>query len=340
MNKKLLIILAVFIVFVLVLPSLIVIPFSDEHKTEATSANQKKQTAKPLSKEIDPNISVAVYRSQSKSVEDLPMHNYLVGVVASEMPAQFNIEALKAQALTARTYIVNHLLNKDKADLPKDAVVGDSTMYQVFKDKKQLKKIWGADYDWKMKKINKAVSATAGQIITYKGKPITASFFSTSNGYTENSGSYWQNDIPYLKSVPSPWDKNSPKYLNQVSMPVSTVEQDLGIQIQKESGTIGTILKRTEGHRVDTFKIGGKTFTGRTIREKLQLSSTDFNMKRNGDTLIITTKGNGHGVGMSQYGAEGLAKQGKNYKQIVEYYYTGVKVSKLSPFVAKLTAKK
>ncbi|HET7521782.1 MAG TPA: stage II sporulation protein D [Bacillales bacterium] len=332
--KSYLIIASFIVAFVLILPAAIVIPFSDAKK-QAVPANQTKQISVPET----PLLTVSVYRSHEKKVESVPLEQYLVGVVASEMPATFEMEALKAQALASRTYLVNYLLQSPDFNMPEGAEVTDTVMHQVYQDSRQLKKEWGSDYDWKIAKIKKAVQATKGEIITYNGQPIDALFFSASNGYTENSEAYWLHAIPYLKSVPSPWDRNSPKFLSHTAMSVEKVNKALGVQISK-SGPIGEIIETTPGHRVGKIEIAGKTFTGRDVREKLGLRSTDFSMKRKGDRILITTKGWGHGVGMSQYGANGMAKEGNRYKDIVKYYYQGVSISALEPYTAKLTAKK
>ncbi|MFC7391849.1 stage II sporulation protein D [Scopulibacillus cellulosilyticus] len=345
--KRAAIILGILLTVVLILPSVIVLPF-EHHADSADPKIKPKETAEinlnksasvSHTKAKDPAVNVAVYRSNEHKVESLPLHDYLVGVVGSEMPADFNIEALKAQALTARTYIVGHLLAKASIHLPDGAEVTDSTMDQAFEDKSDLKRLWGSEYDWKIKKIDKAVSETAGQILTYKGEPITASFFSTSNGYTENAEDYWNQSYPYLKSVPSPWDKKSPKYKAEKTIPVATFETDLNVTIPNQNGEIGQVLKSTPGHRVGEIKIGNKTFTGRQVREKLNLNSSDFTMIKDGNDIKVQTKGYGHGVGMSQYGANGMAKEGKNYKEIVSYYYRGVKISNMQPFVKEITAK-
>ncbi|HET7578289.1 MAG TPA: stage II sporulation protein D [Bacillales bacterium] len=326
------------VVFVLLLPAAIVLPFSGTK--EAAAPPVKKPKAVPVSApEHSPSLTVSVFRYNQKKVDSIPLEQYVIGVVASEMPATFEMEALKAQAVAARTYIVKYLLDPPDLNLPKGAEVTDTPKNQVYKDDSQLKKLWGKDYSWKIAKITKAVKATQGQIITYDGKPITASFFSTSNGYTESAGAYWQHPIPYLKSVPSPWDRNSPKFLSTETVPVQKIDQKLGVDIS-QSGPIGDVIKSTPGHRVGEVEIGDKTFTGREIREKLNLRSTDFTMKHEGSRVVITTKGWGHGVGMSQYGANGMAKQGKNYRQIIKYYYQGVSISNIGPFTTKLMAKK
>lgn len=335
--KPYLIIASFIIGFVLILPAAIVFPFSGQEEQAATPDTDK--LTKKASVPEKPLLTVSVYRSKEKRVDSVPLEKYVVGVVASEMPATFEPEALKAQALATRTYLVNYLLQSPEFNLPEGADVSDTVINQVYRNNEELKKEWGANYDWKIAKIRKAVRATKGQIITYNDNPIDAVFFSTSNGYTENSEAIWPSAIPYLKSVPSPWDQEAPKYLSRTAIPVETVDNKLNVDISK-SGPIGDVIKTTPGHRVGKIKIAGKTFTGEDIRKTLGFNSTDFTMKRKGNKVIVTTKGCGHGVGMSQYGANGMAKEGKSYKDIVQYYYQGVSISNISPYTAKLTAKK
>ncbi|MFD1708751.1 stage II sporulation protein D [Siminovitchia sediminis] len=326
-----------FIIVSFLVPVLLVLPFS---KDKPASVKQEEKTADlPAKEQQEPVTEVAVYRTVSKKVEKLPLEEYVMGVVASEMPADFEEEALKAQALTARTYIVNHLLQSGEDDIPLDADVTDTINHQVYKNKEELKHLWDQDFDWRMKKIEEAVKATEGEILTYDNKPITASFFSTSNGYTENAEDYWNNPVPYLKSVESPWDTQSPKFIDQKVMSVQDFQEKLNVNIEK-SGDLGTVTARTPGKKVAAVNIGGKTFSGREVREKLELKSTDFNWEKKGDTIVITTKGYGHGVGMSQYGANGMAKEGKKYKDIVSHYYQGVSISEANKYFDKIVASK
>lgn len=183
------------------------------------------------------------------------------------------------------------------------------------------------------------MAGTQGKILTYDNKPIEASFFSTSNGYTENAEAYWTSAIPYLKSVKSPWDKQSPKYLATQTFSVPEFQQKLGVQLSGQN-TVGQITARTPGHQVATAVINGKKLKGRDIREKLGLRSADFEWKRNGGSITITTKGFGHGVGMSQYGANYMAEQGKSVADIVKHYYQGVDISEADSFLNKYMAKK
>ncbi len=330
------IVFAAIFIIILMVPSLLVAPFIE--KTSGTLQEDLQTDQKKLVALGESPVSIPVYRSQAKVVETIPLEEYIVGVVASEMPAEFELEALKAQALAARTYIVKQLLSGKSVGVPEGAVVTDTQMHQVYKNNEELKKQWGADYDWKIQKISEAVAATKGRILTYNNQPIDATFFSTSNGFTENSEAYWSDALPYLQSVESPWDVKSPKFRDRKVYSISEFEQKLGVKL-KNDGSVGKILERTPGKRVGLVDINGKKLTGREVREKLELKSTDFSMELKGDQIVVTTEGNGHGIGMSQYGANFMAEEGKNYKDIVTYFYKGIEVAEAEKFLATYTAK-
>lgn len=340
--KPIIVLVILLIGTTLLIPSLLVLPFT-EGKTGGKLGEQLKQEKNDQTENVvtssGPAIEVAVFRMEKKQVEKLPLEKYVVGVVASEMPRDFEKEALKAQALTARTYIVNQMLNGNNAELPGGALVTDTENHQVYKSDEELKKIFGADYQWAINKITEAVNETKGQIITYEGSPIVASFFSTSNGYTENSEAIWLNAVPYLQSVESPWDLQSPKFGGQKVFTVSEFEQKLGVQLSNNK-SIGNIVERTAGKRVGKVDINGKVLQGKEIREKLGLKSTDFTWERKGDKIIVNTRGYGHGVGMSQYGANGMAAEGKTYKDIIDHYYKGVEISNSESILTKIIAQK
>ncbi|MFB7642886.1 stage II sporulation protein D, partial [Peribacillus butanolivorans] len=285
------------IIVILVVPSILVVSFSNNTKQNidqstkqdfVESTNIKENTDK---NSPDPSIEVSVYRTNTKEIENIPLEEYVVGVVASEMPVTFELEALKAQSLAARTFLVRQMLSNSKINLPDGTDITDNIQYhQVYKNKKELAIQWREDYKANISKIKKAVDATKGQILTYEEKPIDASFFSTSNGYTENSEDYWGNKTPYLKSVKSPWDIQSPKYQYQTTIQVPKFEELLGIKLNNDVN-IGKVISKSEGHRIKVFEINDKKFSGRNIRNKLKLNSSDFTFKREGSKVIINTKG-------------------------------------------------
>jgi stage II sporulation protein D len=277
----------------------------------------------------DLTIEIPLYRTKENKVEKLPLEEYLIGVVAAEMPPEFEMEALKAQAITARTYLIRRIVEKDFSDVPTGAWVNDSIQHQVYLDDETLREQWGALYEENRAKIARSVKETEGLILTYQNQPINATFFSTSNGYTENAEEYWQTEIPYLRSVPSPWDLSSPRYKETIRMPIETFEQKLGVKVSNlgDAQNWSKVIDRTTGKRINRIIIGNKTFTGREVREKLELNSSSFTWQRDKDQLLITTYGYGHGVGMSQWGADGMAKEGKKAVEILKYYYQGVELT-------------
>ncbi|WP_456277463.1 stage II sporulation protein D [Bacillus sp. AK128] len=335
--KPMIILGSVLFILTLVIPTLLVIPFTEETKGSLIEDIQPQVLSTPEVKNSIP-VSVPVYREEKDVIEEIPIEQYVIGVVASEMPAEFEMEALKAQAIAARTYIVQQLLSDKRVRTPEGSKVTDTVKHQRYKDYTDLKEDWNSDFTKNLEKITKAVNETEGQIITYDGEPIDASYFSTSNGFTENSEDYWSYEYPYLRSVQSSWGEDqSPKYIVSTTIPVSDFQSKLGVSLGNSS-EIGTITARTKGNRVGSVQIAGKTFTGKEVRELLGLYSSDFTWERKGNQIIITTKGYGHGVGMSQYGANGMAKQGKTYQEIVTHYYQGIEITNLSPYLDRLTA--
>ncbi|OIJ21770.1 stage II sporulation protein D [Anaerobacillus alkalidiazotrophicus] len=337
--RQLIIIGAILCSIILIIPTMLVLAFkgdAQEQTVNSTVVQTSNATnTQERSLESPEDLSVPVFRTKSNVIEEVDFEDYIVGVVASEMPADFSIEALKAQALTARTYIVKHMLNPIDTKLPEGALVTDTVIHQVYQNKEELQSKWGNEYDRKYSRILEAVQSTRGQVITYDGEPITATFFSTSNGYTENSEDYWQNEIPYLRGVESPWDTASPRYVAEKIISAQQFSNALGVQLPND-GTVGEITARTDSGRVAKVKINGKTFTGREVREALDLDSSDFRWERNGNNVVIETRGWGHGVGMSQYGADGMAKEGKSYQEIIQHYYQDVQISSIAPFITAL----
>lgn len=313
----------------LLIPAVILLPFSKEHRAARNTEGEPKSE----------DFTVAVFSDQKNQVEEIELETYVEGVVASEMPASFEDEALKAQALAARTYVTELIANGGATGLPVEAEITDTIAHQVYKDDEELKQIWGEAYESNKEKIEQAVAATKGEVLTYQGKPITASFFSTSNGWTENAKDYWEEDVPYLQSTESEWDLEvSPEFLHEITMPVDEFETKLGIILSE--GEIGTIVERTAGQRIKTVSIAGQTFSGREIREKLELRSSDFHWTLQGDSIVIETKGYGHGVGMSQYGANGMAIEGNTYGDIVTHYFKGVEITSVDTILSPLLAQR
>lgn len=327
------ILLSVLTASMLVIPAFFVLFFDNNDKISTREMDK-------IELELDPdqNVQVPIYRSRQKTIEVYPLEEYVRGVVAAEMPSDFEIEALKAQAIAARTYIVKRIIDKDYTDTPDGAIVTDTTQHQVFLSDEELKKLWGINYNERISKLNKAVNETYGQVITYNGQPINALYFSTGNGYTENSEEYWQKEIPYLRSVASPWDSASPKYSSTAFVSFSTFYETLNLSssiIDANNSDWIKILELTTGNRVDKLKVGEKVYSGREIREHFNLNSSSFTFEINNEGVLFNTKGYGHGVGMSQYGANGMAKEGKSAEEIIAYYYTGIEIANIDRWIKR-----
>lgn len=316
----------------IILPTIIVkLPFGTTNE-QAISGEEVGQEETMTVKED--SLDVMVKRTDSSEVEKVPLEQYVISVVASEMPAEFADEALKAQAVAARTYIIHHLQQQDDAE----TVITDSTEHQVYKNEQELQEQWGKDFQWKMEKVTAAVLATEGEVITYDELPITPTFFSMSNGYTEDAENYWGNALPYLKSVESKWEETLPDFMDQTIFTFDELSDKLNIPLQAGQ-EIAVSMTRTNSNRVAELRMNDVTFSGKDIREKLALRSSDFSIKQQNDHFIFTTKGFGHGVGMSQHGANGMANDGNSYTDILHYYYQDVAIDSLTDAVPTLVSK-
>jgi stage II sporulation protein D len=298
------------------------------------STTEKSKDTQPIENSVsEPNL-IKVYNLKNNEVMVIDFEEYLKGVVASEMPAEFNIEALKAQAVTARTYLL-YKLKKFPDGQPEhlDAPICTGTHCQVWTSKDDL--IAAHESGWYDKywgKIEEAVSSTRGQILIYESKIIEPLFHSTSGGRTENSEDVFSTSVPYLRSVESPYESNSPKLHDSIKIPVNdfinkleSVYGNLDITSDnlKDKIQLGDI---SEGGKIKSIVVDNKDISGREIRSLFNLNSTDFSFIQSGDQIEIVTTGYGHGVGMSQWGADGMADEGYNYKEILKHYYTGIEI--------------
>ena len=260
---------------------------------------------------------ITIYRSNG-SVINLNMTDYLIGVVSSEMPASFNLEALKAQSVLARTYALKAKQTGKK--------LTDTVNTQSYIDIDQMKNKWGNSFNTYYNKIKNAVENTNGEYLSYNGNYIEALYHSTNNGKTESSLDVFGNYYPYLISVSSEYDKNASSYLKAISMPLDTISNKLGLNLNNDS--VISILSYTDGGNIKEININGNNFSGKKVRELLGLRSTDFDISISDNNANITTRGYGHGVGMSQYGANGMANAGYSYKDILSHYYPGTTLTK------------
>jgi stage II sporulation protein D len=260
------------------------------------------------------------------SITELPMEDYIVSVVLREIPAGFHQETLKAQAVVARTYTVRNMRRGGKHD-PAD-ICADASCCQGY---------WGIeDYlsdggtQNVVECVRAAVNNTAGQILLYNAEPIEATYFSCSGGYTEDAVAVWGTDVPYLKATSSPGEENAKHYTDTVHFSVSEVCRKLNIDLVDSRKFKIEKITYTAGGGVDSVWICGKELKGTYIRKALGLRSTSFVITLVGTSVTITTKGYGHRVGMSQYGADAMAVQGADYTQILYHYYRGVELHSIN----------
>lgn len=290
---------------------------------------------KKTPEEISPErqVTVNVYDCQSEKIIEMEFEDYIEGVLAAEMPASFHIEALKAQALAARTYTMLRMLSFGGNGCAKHSgadICTDPAHCQAYTDPKSL----GKNY----KKIHEAVASTKGEVIVYEDKLIDAVFHSTSGGITENSEDVWVNKVPYLRSVLSQYEDHSPKLVSTKKISIDefvsgmmSLDNTIKLNKKKLSGEI-SIDERSSGGRILKIRVGNKYFTGRDIREQFGLNSSNFTMDIGKSDISFVVIGYGHGIGMSQYGADGMAQHGASYSEIIRHYYSGVDIIPMNSF--------
>lgn len=282
---------------------------------ESNSINKKDDIVK---EEVIYNNEIYIdLHKTTGEVEKMKLEDYLVGVVASEMPASFNIEAIKAQAVASRTYAMK-LIESNR-------VITDNISTQNYMSNDSLKEYWQGNYNAYYNKIKTAVESTKGMYMTYNGSIIDAVYHSTSNGYTENSKNVWGNEIPYLISVSSPWDTSSTNFIRITDFTYDEISKKLGYEVNKDTFFNPVV---DENNRVVIMWVNDKSYSGVEFRNLIGLRSTDFEIEKNNDYISIKTRGYGHGVGLSQYGSNGMANSGYTYDKILKHYYTGIDIIK------------
>lgn len=271
---------------------------------------------------------------QDGTIDELTLEDYLWGVVAAEMPASFEPEALKAQAAAARTYTIR----LQSAVTPKHEnaqLCDDSTCCQAYVERKDAEARWGLQAGLFGDKITDAISKTDGLGVLYEGKPIQAVFFSSAAGSTVDAVEVWGSAVDYLKSVDSPEGEEVPNYRTQVTLTAQEVKERVlgaypGADLSGEPSTWFGTPEYSAGGSVAKVMVGGMELTGAQVRALFELRSATFSIKlQNGDTFLFDVTGYGHGVGMSQYGANAMAKEGADYREILTWYYTGTEVGYL-----------
>lgn len=282
---------------------------------------QQQATSAPIDPEQPWHLPVLVAQNKIAMME---LETYVLGVVLAEMPASFELEALKAQAVVARTYALRRFTLGDRH--PDMAVCTDSQCCQAYMTEEEYLQHRGTHTD--VGKIYKAVQETKGQVLTYDGALAETTYFSCSGGRTEDAAAVWGTDIPYLQAVDSPGEEGAVAYWSSTYFSAAEFAEALGRELGgKPASWLG---KRTftDGAGVATMVIGGITYTGTQLRKLLGLNSTAFTMTADSDGITVEMLGRGHRVGMSQYGADAMAVSGSSYTEILAYYYQGTRIDK------------
>ena len=313
----------------LVLAVLILIPIAILTTPEEEKAVLNSDTVENISLEVPVDVSedrkedqesIQVMLSNNSDKSEafaMDLEDYVIGVVAGEMPASFSMEALKAQAVASRTFAMYKMsINNDYV------LIND----QVYLTMEAMRNKWGDDFLYYYNRVKDAVLATEGEILTFNGNIASTYYFAISNGYTDDALTVFREDKDYLVSVASPWDKNYRAYSSTYTLSKTSFCSKLGITC--DTINISDVV-RANNHYVRSITINGTTFTGLEVFNKLSLRSTDFTITVSGDNVSIETLGFGHGVGMSQYGAEGMAADGYTYQDILKYYYLDTEITKL-----------
>ena len=329
--RKILIYFTGFFIIFFIIPVLCTVTYKKEEKVQETVA-ETENTQIQEEYNYEKYKTIKLLHSETMQIEELNIDEYLYGVVSSEMPANFELEALKAQAVVARTYTIYQIIHN--YDKHQDADICDNySCCQAWISKEERLSKWNseeAESNWN--KIVQAVNETKGKIVTYNKQPINAFFHANSGGVTESSLNIWGGiDYPYLKSVETSGEEGYTQYASEVILKqqellekIKTQYEDCKIDFEQQDCI--QILEYTSSGRVKTIKIGNKEIAGTEARTLLGLKSTNFAVVIDGDNIIFSVTGYGHGVGMSQTGADSLAKQGLKYEEIIKHFYTNVEI--------------
>ena len=326
---------AAFVTIMLMMPLLLVPLGSAGRRPAASSSAGVSAGSAALDTETEEVFRV--FQTGTGQVEAIPAVDYICGVVAAEIPSGYREEALKAQAVAAFTYAC-YQREYGRAHPQAAAAIGgadlsdDSNYYEAYLPEDKAREKWGGSFESKWERIREAVGQVADKVIVYDGKPIDAVFFAVSSGKTEDSADVWGSSLPYLKSVDSSFDASSPDYESRKQ--VKKADFSAKVRAKYPKASLGADpskwiadMVRSPAGGVKQASLGGVCVSGGDIRSLFGLKSAGFTVTYKDGAFTFDVKGDGHGVGMSQYGAECLAAQGKTWEQIVAYYYTGVTIS-------------
>ena len=320
------------IILMIVTPMFIIKTMPAKANSEETPVPDKNEENNNIILKGDETIRVNI--TKENRIEEVPLEEYVKSVVSGEMPATFNDEALKAQAIAARTYVAS---KKIKAcNLSEGADVCDTTHCQVYISKESRLEKWESNANENWDKISKAVDATKGMVLTYNNELVLyPQFFSTSSGMTENAVDVFSSDVPYLVSTDSKGEEVAPRFesespfdINEFVNKINEKYPEAELSASNLQGNI-EIINRSEAGGVKEIRLGKTKVKGSEFRLAIGLNSTNFEYSINNESIVFKCKGYGHGVGMSQWGANVMGKNGSKYTEILTHYYTGVNIKNL-----------
>ena len=287
-------------------------------------------------------VEIRLYRADRQEVVSIDLEEYLVGVVMAEMPASFGMEALKAQAVAARTYALHRSRlfgggGCPNAPEPAD-ICNDSIHCQAWDDpRERAASVWPEEErEANLERIRQAVRETAGEVAVYRDRLIEAVYHSTCGGQTEASHAVWSGGtVPYLQSISCPYCTHSPQYRQEIEISYEKLAASLAFEpalpVASNDDPPLQVIAETPGGRVGTLKVGDTLLEGKEVRRLLELPSTAFSWEPGENGLVFAARGHGHGVGLCQYGADGMAARDKSYRQIIAYYYPGTTIARTLP---------
>ena len=326
--------------FALIITAIPAVPAAIAKETSAQSAGQSETETQPATKHVSSSgkaentETILMLDTSTGEVMELSMREYIIGAVCAEMPASFEEEALKAQAVAVHTYAVRQKLLESEnptSDLCGAHLSNDSSRYQAYFTESQARQFYGTGFDQAYEKITAAADEVLPYILVYEDEPILAAFCSMSSGTTESAENVWGADVPYLVPAESTADENAPNFLEEKTFEAAELKTLLedafpDADFSQPVKNWLTAEDVSDSGTVLTANAGGTAVTGQEVRTALSLRSAAFEVEWNGDTCTITTKGYGHGVGMSQYGADAMAKTGADWQEILMHYYTGAEI--------------
>ena len=282
--------------------------------------------------ETDAPEAIRVYMPADGSTQTLPMEDYVIRAVAAEMPAVYEPEALKAQAAACATlarYMQKN--NKKNKTLSGAVIAADAGTYQGYMTEDEMRSRWGEDFGAYYEKLKTAVEAVLPYTILYEGEPILAAFHAVSSGVTERAETLWGKEIPYLVNVESEGDRLSPGYASEETVTPEAFREKLGFSTKNADPEtwVGEAVYSDAGTLLE-LPVGDRVFTGAALRAAFSLRSPAVSVEFDGGNFVLRVTGYGHGIGMSQYGADYYARQGMTWKEILAHYYPGTEIGKIS----------